>query len=322
VERFRQAVTAEARLRDLLGDDWRIDIGVCADADADRAAFSFPNGCLVPPSGVALLLTARLLCAKHGIVLSRPSDARIAESAFKPVVRQNLCGTRLLRDLADRDGRFELVVTPVGHGKIKSLTQCDVCRGRAVLASEHSGHYFYPDFFGCDSGVLTTLHMLAIAAEAKAEGEDVGEALSRLERLVPNQYVASGEVSYRFGDRDAVMDALEKANERFGGAGGIRYQIEEDADLGHDVVRPSDASYAPREGQPSPPDLKIEMEHRNRPWSLVLRPSGNEAVLRLHVETWGRTPRREDLIACMAEVEQVVIDAGGHRAEGCMGHSS
>jgi phosphomannomutase len=45
----------------------------------------------------------------------------------------------------------------------------------AVFGAEHSGHFYYQDFFYTDSVVLTLLHVLDSYAEAKKKGQSFSE---------------------------------------------------------------------------------------------------------------------------------------------------
>ena len=73
--------------------------------------------------------------------------------------------------------------TRVGHSFIKA----EMARTGAVFGGEHSGHFYFRDFWGADSGMLAALHALA------ALGGQAGP-LSAL--LAPYaRYVASGEIN-------------------------------------------------------------------------------------------------------------------------------
>jgi len=75
--------------------------------------------------------------------------------------------------------------TRVGHSFIKArMAETD-----AVFGGEHSGHFYFADFWRADSGMLAALHVLA------ALGQDTaGQSLSEL--LSPySNYVSSGEVN-------------------------------------------------------------------------------------------------------------------------------
>jgi phosphomannomutase len=70
----------------------------------------------------------------------------------------------------------------------------------AVFGGEHSGHFYFRDFWRADSGMLAALH--ALAALAESEGT-LSELLAEHER-----YVLSGELNSTVDDPSRVIDAL------------------------------------------------------------------------------------------------------------------
>jgi phosphomannomutase len=73
----------------------------------------------------------------------------------------------------------------------------------AVFGGEHSGHFYFRDFWRADSGMLAALHALAALAESD-------QPLSSV--LAPyTRHVASGEINSEVVDQQAVLDELEKS---------------------------------------------------------------------------------------------------------------
>ncbi len=73
----------------------------------------------------------------------------------------------------------------------------------AVFGGEHSGHFYFRDFWRADSGMLAALHVLAALAESDG-------TLSQL--LAPySRYVATGEINSTVADPDAVLAELERS---------------------------------------------------------------------------------------------------------------
>ena len=71
------------------------------------------------------------------------------------------------------------VRTRVGHSYIKAtMAETD-----AVFGGEHSGHFYFRDFWRADSGMLAALHALAALAETD---RPLSELLARL-RALPAQ---------------------------------------------------------------------------------------------------------------------------------------
>ena len=79
----------------------------------------------------------------------------------------------------------------------------------AVFGGEHSGHFYFKDFWRADSGMLAALHAIAALGEVSA-------SLSKI--LKPYcRYVASGEIN------SEVLDAQNSMNEiaeKFGESAG------------------------------------------------------------------------------------------------------
>jgi phosphomannomutase len=70
----------------------------------------------------------------------------------------------------------------------------------AVFGGEHSGHFYFRDFWRADSGMLAALHALAALAETDGPLSDLLAAYER--------YVASGEINSTVADQRAVVDEL------------------------------------------------------------------------------------------------------------------
>ena len=77
-----------------------------------------------------------------------------------------------------------------------------MAESNAVFGGEHSGHFYFRDFWKADSGMLAALH--AIAA--------LGETDSTLSQLLKtfNRYHSSGEINSTVADAKAAMAQVEK----------------------------------------------------------------------------------------------------------------
>jgi len=157
------------------------DVGLAFDGDADRCFLVDERGELVSPSTLTALIAARELAKApgsaviHNLITSRAVPEVVAELGGRPVR------------------------TRVGHSFIKAtMAETD-----AVFGGEHSGHFYFRDFWRADSGMLAALHALAALAEA-----DV--ALSEL--LAPyERYPLSGEINSTVADQHAVGAEIEAA---------------------------------------------------------------------------------------------------------------
>ena len=80
----------------------------------------------------------------------------------------------------------------------------------AIFGGEHSGHFYFRDFWRADSGMLAALHALAALAESE-------QTLSEV--LLPYQrHVASGEINSRVSDQQAVLTQIKQ---RYSGVDGV-----------------------------------------------------------------------------------------------------
>jgi phosphomannomutase len=89
------------------------------------------------------------------------------------------------------------VRTRVGHSFIKAtMAETD-----AVFGGEHSGHFYFRDFWRADSGMLAALHTLAALAEQDLPLSELLREYSR--------YTASGEINSTVADQGAVLRGIE-----------------------------------------------------------------------------------------------------------------
>jgi len=109
----------------------------------------------------------------------------------------NLISSRAVKEVVEENGG-RAVRSRVGHSYIKKL----MAETDAVFGAEHSGHFYFRDFWKADSGMLAALH--AIAA--------LGETQSTLSALLStfNRYYSSGEINSTVSDAQAAMNQIEK----------------------------------------------------------------------------------------------------------------
>ncbi|WP_345459404.1 phosphomannomutase/phosphoglucomutase [Nocardioides marinquilinus] len=157
------------------------DIGLAFDGDADRCFLVDERGEAVSPSALTALIAERELARVpgstiiHNLITSRAVPEIVAELGGTPVR------------------------TRVGHSFIKEqMAQTD-----AVFGGEHSGHFYFRDFWRADSGMLAGLHALAALAEGDVP---LSGLLARYER-----YPLSGEINSTVDDPQAVQAAVEAA---------------------------------------------------------------------------------------------------------------
>jgi phosphomannomutase len=156
------------------------DIGLAFDGDADRCFLVDERGEIVSPSVLTALIAARELAKEPGAK-----------------VIHNLITSRAVPEIVSELGGTP-VRTRVGHSFIKAtMAQTD-----AIFGGEHSGHFYFRDFWRADSGMLAALH--ALAALAESDGT-LSELLAQYER-----FHSSGEINSTVTDQKAVLDELER----------------------------------------------------------------------------------------------------------------
>jgi phosphomannomutase len=166
----------------------RADIGLAFDGDADRCFVVDERGEIVSPSVLTALIAARELAREpgatviHNLITSRAVPEIIAENGGTPVR------------------------TRVGHSFIKA----EMARTGAIFGGEHSGHFYFRDFWFADSGMLAALHVLA------ALGHQNGPLSQLLARY--SRYVASGEVNSEVADQ---AEATARVRGAFAGRPGV-----------------------------------------------------------------------------------------------------
>src|SRR5262249_28926850 len=74
----------------------------------------------------------------------------------------------------------------------------------AVFGGEHSGHFYFRDFWFADSGMLAALHVLAALGTQEAP---LSQLLARYGR-----YTASGEINSEVADQRAAAEAVRQAS--------------------------------------------------------------------------------------------------------------
>jgi phosphomannomutase len=98
------------------------------------------------------------------------------------------------------------VRTRVGHSFIKAR----MAETGAVFGGEHSGHFYFRDFWFADSGMLAALHVLAALGTQDAP---LSQLLSDYRR-----YVATSEINSEVRDQAATTEEVGRA---FAGRPGV-----------------------------------------------------------------------------------------------------
>ena len=186
------------------------DVGLAFDGDADRCFLVDERGEPVSPSVLTALIAGRELAREPGAT-----------------VIHNLITSRAVPELVTELGG-RAVRTRVGHSFIKTT----MAETGAVFGGEHSGHFYFRDFWRADSGMLAALHALAALAETD---RTLSQLLAEHDR-----YALSGEINTTVGDPDRV---IEEVRTTYDGRGGVTLDELDGLTVSHEDwwfnVRPS-----------------------------------------------------------------------------------
>jgi phosphomannomutase len=157
------------------------DCGLAFDGDADRCFVIDERGEVVSPSVLAALIAVRELKRDPG---SSIIYNLITSKAVPEIVREH--GGNPVR-------------SRVGHSFIKAT----MAETGAVFGGEHSGHFYFRDFWRADSGMLAALHVLAALGE---QDQPLSKLLAAYTRYTP-----SGEINSTVDDQAGRLVAIKQA---------------------------------------------------------------------------------------------------------------
>ncbi len=160
------------------------EVGLAFDGDADRVFLVDERGRAVSGS----LLTALV------------AQAMLRRSGPGPILHNLICSRAVPEAITEAGG--QPLRTRVGHSYIKA----EMARTGAAFGGEHSGHYYFADNFGADSGLIAALIALEQLSTASVP---LSELLAPLDR-----YASSGEINTPVADIDEVV---RRVSEHFAG---------------------------------------------------------------------------------------------------------
>lgn len=158
----------------------KADVGITFDGDADRMFLIDDKGRFVSGTITSALLSRYLLEKNPGAML----------------LYNAICGRIVPKTITQYGGKCKRV--RVGYSFIKAEMRAT----NAVFAGEHSGHYFYKDFFNAESGVLSALMVLSLLSE---ENKKLSELVDEL-----SIYPASGEINFVVTDIPKIESAIKE----------------------------------------------------------------------------------------------------------------
>ena len=156
----------------------KADIGLAFDGDADRCFLIDEKGDLVSPSALTALIAVRELKRKPG-----------------SNIIYNLISSKAVPEVIEENGGIP-IRSRVGHSYIKKL----MAESGAIFGGEHSGHFYFSDFWRADSGMLAALFALT----------ELGSSNKTLSSLLApyNRYFASGEINTEVKDIPSKLQLI------------------------------------------------------------------------------------------------------------------
>ncbi|MFZ9750881.1 MAG: phosphomannomutase/phosphoglucomutase [Candidatus Nanopelagicales bacterium] len=156
----------------------KADLGLAFDGDADRCFLVDDQGELVTPSALTALIAKRFLTNYPG----------------STIVHNLICSNAVPEIVAEQGGTP--VRTRVGHSFIKQV----MAETNAVFGGEHSGHFYFRDFWYADSGMLAALFAIAELSNSDQPFSSVIASSAR--------YSQSGEINSNVPDVAAAIDRI------------------------------------------------------------------------------------------------------------------
>lgn len=159
--------------------DKKLDLGVAFDGDGDRAFLIDETGEPVPASQLGALLAWVALQDNPGAT-----------------VLCNVITSDIVSDVVHAAGG-KAIRTRVGHSFIKAKMH----ETGALLAVEHSGHFYFKDNFCADSGLVAALKAMAIISQSPKKLSEITEPFKR--------YADSGEINIESTDKEAAIQKVK-----------------------------------------------------------------------------------------------------------------
>ncbi len=161
------------------------DCGVIYDGDADRVMFIDETGAFIQPDYITAVIGHYY--AGKGITGNALQDIRTSRSTTEELERIG----------------FNVTTWKVGH----AFAKLKIREIEGVFGGELAGHYYFRDFFCCDSGIFASLLVLSVVKQLKEKGKTLSSLIKSIVR-----YSNSGEINFRLENKD---DAIKALYERF-----------------------------------------------------------------------------------------------------------
>ncbi len=156
------------------------DVGVIYDGDADRVMFVDETGKFISPDLMIAVLARFFLSKEKGPVLH---DIRTSKSV-----------TEYIEKLGGK-----VHIWKVGH----AFAKIKLREINGIFGGELAGHYYFRDFYYCDSGILASLIILGVIAELKKQDRTISALINKIEK-----YAFSGEINFKIERKEEAMEVL------------------------------------------------------------------------------------------------------------------
>lgn len=157
------------------------DCGIIYDGDADRVVFVDNKGRFIQPDYTTSIIGDYYLSKEKGSIYV---DIRTSRSTTEYLTKQ---------------GATDIVIWKVGHAFAKNKIRELGC----IFGGELAGHYYFRDFYNCDSGILASLLVLQTVVKMKNSGSSIGDFIDGLVK-----YANSGETNFKLDQKDECIKEI------------------------------------------------------------------------------------------------------------------
>jgi phosphomannomutase len=157
------------------------DLGIIFDGDADRVMFTDEKARFIQPDIITAVIGSYYLEKEKGYII------------------QDIRTSRSVTEYLEARGA-QVFTWKVGHAYAKAK----MAELHAIMGGELAGHYYFRDFYNCDSGFLACLIVLQVAAKLKKENRSFS---SFIDEIVT--YATSGETNFKIEKKQEAMEALK-----------------------------------------------------------------------------------------------------------------
>jgi len=156
------------------------DLAVLFDGDGDRMFLMDEKGDFITGTITTAMVAKEMLSMNPG----------------ETILYNAICG-HIVPEMVEADGGKSQRVR-VGH----SLIKADMAKYGAIFAGEHSGHYYFRDFYKADSGLIALLFVLQLLSKQEKKTSEVVAEF--------DTYPQSGEINFEIEAKDSTITDVEK----------------------------------------------------------------------------------------------------------------